>query len=707
MGVKLVSLLFCVMLSLMFTGGFDVAAHALSRTIFVPTDFSTIQEAINYAASGDKIFVLEGMYQENVVVNKSVSILGQNKNTTIIDGGGVGVVVRINAENVSVSGFTVQNSGAEAYECGIFVESNFSNISGNIIIKNGLWGIYLNNSFGSQLFENIIMDNGGDGIFLIYSSNNVLFDNLLARNNGGIRLYSSNHNNVSENIVTHDLLGGIYLFCSSNNSLFGNVASYSKSYGLILDYSSDKNMIVDNSIAENYKYGLVLGSVSGNILRNNNMSDNLFNFHAVLARANIEDYLNDIDPSNIVDGKEIHYVINKENLTINSTSHPNIGYLALVNSTRINVEGLSFSGNGQALLLAFTSNSTLENLNVSNNNNGIQLCSSNYINITNCTIINNSEDGITLDHSSLNNAVESNIIDGNKKGLRAVHSCANNIISKNGIRNNDIGMHIYSYSGDNIVTDNIIVSNHIGVSIQRVSPTRLVGNVIANNELGLLLETSGNVIFHNNFVNNTIQVTTSNSTSIWDLGYSCGGNYWIDYDGEDANDDGIGDVPYIIDEYNVDRYPLTSLWTEEDEKPPAIGFPTRSPSNDVQPNEEVAVYVTVTDVGSGLKNVTLFYTINDGASWVELNMTYNSTDELFMAVLPSQQPGILVKYEIVAFDNAGNVAVEDNSGQFFTYEVIPEFSSIYLLLSFLTTTVIVLFIVKVFSRKKQVLRDVK
>jgi len=550
------------LLSLCFFNKFDVWAGY--RTIVVPDDFSTVQAAINNATPGDTIFVHQGIYHENIVVNKSISIIGENKNKTMIDGGGSGVVVRIVADNVSLSGFTIQNSGEEAFESGILIQSNFNNISGNIIEKNGLTGVYLNNSFGSLLFENIITDNGGDGVFLVYSSNNILFNNVVARNNGGVRLYSSDENNISRNVVTHDLLGGIYLFYSSHNVLFGNVIRYNKEYGLNLDYSSNINMIVDNFIAGNFKYGLVLGSVSGNILRNNNMTGNQFNFHAVLARPNLPDYLNDIDPSNLVDGKEIHYIINGKNLVINYTFYPNIGYLALVNSTGITVKGLNFAGNGQALLLAFTSHSTLKNLNASNNNHGVQLCSSSYITIRNCTITNNSADGITVDHSSLNNIVTCNVITRNDLGIRAVHSSKNNIISRNTLVNNDIGARIYSYSSDNIVTKNVIVSNHIGISLHRVSPSKVIGNTIANNDQGLSLGTSENLIYHNNFVNNTVHVETSKFQSTWDMGYPNGGNYWSDYKGEDSNGDGIGDILYIIDANNTDNYPFMGMFSDFD-----------------------------------------------------------------------------------------------------------------------------------------------
>jgi parallel beta-helix repeat protein len=699
MSRRLVYLLIsAVVLSFLSTLRSDFTASA--TTVTVPTDFPTIQVAINNVDAGDTILVGEGIYPENVVVNKSVSIVGENKDTTIIEGGDSGVVVRIIADNVSLSGFTVQNSGAETYGNGVLIQSNFNNVSGNIITENGLTGICLNNSFGSLVSENTIRDNDGDGVFLVGSSKNVLFNNLVTRNNGGIRLYSSNENNISRNIVTNDLLGGIYLFYSSNNSLFDNVMCCNKNYGLNLDFSSDINRIFDNIIVNNLKHGLVLGSVSGNILRNNNMTGNQFNFYAVLSLPNLQDYLNDVDPSNIVDGKEIHYIISRKDLVINSISYPNIGYLALVNSTRITVKGLNLTDNGQALLLAFTSNSTLENLRASDNDHGIQLCSSSHISIRNCAITNNSADGVTIDHSSLNNTVIENVIAGNKLGIRVVHFCRNNTISINNVTNNDRGMLIFSYASDNIVTNNVITHNRIGISLKRESPNKIIGNTIANNDQGILVETSGNLIYHNNFVNNTVQVETPYASSIWDLGYSSGGNYWSDYEDEDTNDDGIGDIPYVIDENNVDRYPLVSLWTQEDKTPPAIGFPTCFPSDNIQPYEKVAVCVAVTDMGSGLKNVTLFYTIDNGSSWVDLKMAYNSTAELFIAVLRGQPLGTLVRYKIVACDRAGNVAVKDNSGQFFSYQVIPEFGSMCFLLSFVSITVFILLIVKTFHRRK-------
>jgi len=85
------------------------------RTIIVPDDYPTIQEAINAANPGDTIFVRAGTYYENVVVNKSVLLVGENKELTLIDGDGIGNVVSVIASNVIIHNFTIQNSG-NAYE---------------------------------------------------------------------------------------------------------------------------------------------------------------------------------------------------------------------------------------------------------------------------------------------------------------------------------------------------------------------------------------------------------------------------------------------------------------------------------------------------------------------------------------------------------------------------------------------------------------
>ena len=94
-------------------------------------DFKEIQKAIDSAENGDTIKVYEGNYYENVVVDKSINIIGNGEINTTIDGGNVSDVLTIKSDWVNISGFKIINSGNHFLDCGIKVES-----SNNIISEN-------------------------------------------------------------------------------------------------------------------------------------------------------------------------------------------------------------------------------------------------------------------------------------------------------------------------------------------------------------------------------------------------------------------------------------------------------------------------------------------------------------------------------------------------------------------------------------------
>ena len=99
-----------------------------------------------------------------------------------------------------------------------------------------------------------------------------------------------------------------------------------------------------------------------------------------------------------------------------------------------------------------------------------------------------------------------------------------------------------------------------------------------NNEYGIRLwHSDNNTLYHNNFIENLIQVNDTirewlypwqyyyhYSKNIWDNSYPSGGNYWSDYTGVDVDGNGIGDTPYVIDVNNTDRYPLIAPITTFD-----------------------------------------------------------------------------------------------------------------------------------------------
>lgn len=179
--------------------------------------FSSIQEAINNANYGEIIFVHEGVYHENVLINKSITLIGENVENTIIDGSGEGDVISIVASNVNVSGFTIENSYPYT-GCGISIERlGKATISNNRIINNAI-GIQIISSSGNQINENMIGLNDV-GIQLVFSSANKLYENTIESNIDGLEFYYSMSNVVHGNNFSNNNYA-VFISMYSNNNIF-------------------------------------------------------------------------------------------------------------------------------------------------------------------------------------------------------------------------------------------------------------------------------------------------------------------------------------------------------------------------------------------------------------------------------------------------------------------------------------------------------
>jgi len=187
-------------------------------TIVVPDDYPTIQEAINAANASDTIFVYNGTYLENVVVNKSVSLIGENKFITVIDGNASGNVLRVTASNVVIRSFTIQKSGNSTIEVsGISLFKVLNTTIYDNIIKNNNIGIHLRGSNKTRILDNIIADNMWQGIGIQLLDNdyfNNIVGNTLRNNSIGIAISTdtvSNNifyrNNFVENRLQVNILG--------------------------------------------------------------------------------------------------------------------------------------------------------------------------------------------------------------------------------------------------------------------------------------------------------------------------------------------------------------------------------------------------------------------------------------------------------------------------------------------------------------------
>jgi hypothetical protein len=131
-----------------------------------------------------------------------------------------------------------------------------------------------------------------------------------------------------------------------------------------------------------------------------------------------------------------------------------------------------------------------------------------------------------------------------------------------------------------------------------------------------------------------------------------------------------------------------------DATPPTILTPIQSPASNVTPGQQVKISANITDASSGVKNATLLYSVNNEPLRTRV-LSYNVITGYYETIIPGQLNGTLVKYEIKAYDNAGNYRVENNAGQYYVYQVTtPEFPSLLAVFLLMAATPLILVISK-------------
>jgi parallel beta-helix repeat protein len=475
-------------------------------------NYTTIQEAIdaNETLNGHTIKVDTGIYYEHVVINKSVSLIGQNRSSTIIDGNFTGTVVWAKANKVTIMEFTIR-----AGQTGIFLDhSSNSKIARNTFASNGD-GTFLYHACNNLISENTITHNG-IGIHLQhFCKNNTIERNLVEYSWTGIDLSgNSNNNSVTLNVLTNNENNGIEVSVSDNNSIIKNAVTENL-HGISLSFSKNSTIasntlinntnpfpgdtgkgiylencdnctLHDNSLEQNM-HGIYLRFSVNCTLSDNTMKSNDYNFRVIGVFP--EHFVHKVDVSNRVDDKPIYYLINQHDMQVPQDA----GCVAAINCTNITVENLNLTHNGQGALFAYTHDCKIINSRLSHNFYGILLADS-----SNC------------------------------------------VIQRNNLSNNGYCAIYFDNSDNCIVTENDVRQNYCIFGMRHGS--------------------TNNKLFHNNFVNNPWIGTFDRSCqNAWDDGVE--GNYWTDYTGVDLNPDGIGDTEHMIDENNTDRYPLMGMFS--------------------------------------------------------------------------------------------------------------------------------------------------
>jgi len=258
---------------------------SIITTLNVPTEYASIQLALDSAADGATILVDDGVYTENLVIDKSVTVESVNgyQVTSVVSSTG-GNVFWVNAPNVTIKGFDTygattfgragiyfnegaHNGRALDNRCGYddvhrnhsgirIIKSDNMDVSGNLCQVNGLYGIRAELTNGSKFSNNVMEQQSFEGIYLLNSNNNQLTGNTTSGNRWGISIRTSSFNTLENNLCTENSEDGIKVFRGSDNSVLGSTCNNNDKAGVFISESS--NAIADsNEASSNGVSGIV------------------------------------------------------------------------------------------------------------------------------------------------------------------------------------------------------------------------------------------------------------------------------------------------------------------------------------------------------------------------------------------------------------------------------------------------------------------
>ena len=533
---------------------FGAIIYVDDDNIFGPWDgsvdypYQEIQDGIDNTDTGDTVYVFNGTYWESINVGKSILVIGENKDSTIIDGDGRWYVITAYKDSATISNFTIRNSGI--WYAGVRIlwsynSTNYNTISNNIIRDNG-GGVYLDGETQDCSYNviqgNLITGNPNYGIKLDnYCENNIISGNTITDNSYGILLYNTCKNNtIIGNNIQNDregvIIGGYWGgFCDSN-TISGDTISTNTSWAILISDASKSNTISGSYLSRGSIHLATLcdsTTISGNTLVNgrialSNSSNNIISGDTITydgVQIELDSTLNNTITNNVLSSSAGQmqtgmYItgdsLNKwnshiiENNTLNGLPiryyrdttdlvvPVNTAQIILANCSNFTIQGFNFKNIFSPLQLAFSSSNTISSNTITNSWHGMYLMDSD----TN-TVIENKIDSCTnaiyLENSA-NNYLAGDTTINNEQGIYLVNSDSNNILD-NYASKNSYAIYL-SNSDSNTILGNNITDNSNGLTAIG-SYNNITENGITNStEFGIYLDGSNNNIYQNNVIGN-------------------------------------------------------------------------------------------------------------------------------------------------------------------------------------------------------------
>lgn len=382
-------------------------------------------------------------------------------------------------------------------------------------------GILIEERRNIAIVNNIIWNNQGSGITSMWSQRIKISNNIIVSNNQeGISIHGFDSQAlIYDNYIEDNMQDGILMYAADSINIESNIVSNNGAHGISASGGSQDITIRGNTVTENLFNGIVFGFASNITVEYNRVSGNL---------------ANGISPQDETEKITIRYNILENN----------------------GIDGI-YTFHSQ-------DNAIVSNLFVSNQRFGIYLDSGNRN-----TVLHNifNRNGLYVRYS-YGNIVTNNTVNG--KLLVYIEGAQNITIDNAG--------QVILVECSNMTVKNIDLSNvGVGLELWRTNYTTITGNNFTMNRVGImLLNSKGNIIYHNNFASNSrgdVYFPAYGQTlpNIWDNGYPSGGNCWSNYTGSDVyhgvyqnilGSDGIGDTPQILASDNVDNYPIVENYAQ-------------------------------------------------------------------------------------------------------------------------------------------------
>lgn len=509
------------------------------------------QNIIDNNTCGFSAYGVHDIDESNLVDGKPIIYWINEHDRTVPSN--AGYIAAINCVNISVIDVSLKNLLA-----GIVFRNTTSSTIRNAIVLNCSNNVLLMNSHGNILTNCTLKSNSGLYSLILAlgeSSNNTVSDTVIEGGNvimsgkpycTGISLYDCSYNLITRNTLINNS-EAIFLEYANNNTIYhNNFINNPEPVGFPVPPIT-QNDTWDNGVEGNY-----WSNYNGTDNNQDGIGDGIGDIPYVIDENNTDHYplmyrygsIQNLNTSLIY--LTIQQAIDANETLDGHVIHVETGTYEMI-YTRIN-KSVSLLGEGMEnttiigniedprqipIFDVFSDNVTISGFTLTEGYTAVNILAS-YTHITNCNISDNIH-GIDAGHIyELFGAVT---IDGN-------------IIANN----TGNGIHLSTWS--NVISNNVIFGNSPGGIVldttgMPTNSTQVFGNTIENNQNGVVLGpgSNSNTLFHNDFLNNTVQV------DVWSIlpyvGNAWAENYWSDYNG-------TGDTPYVIDANNQDPYPLMS-----------------------------------------------------------------------------------------------------------------------------------------------------